>query len=116
VLLRAFVGGARDPKALERSDRELVAQTLTALTPLLGIAGQPLLSRVYRWERANAQHEVGHLARLAAIERIMTRHPGLYLTGSGFRGTGIPDCIADGRATARAAAEKVKSHKSKEKS
>jgi protoporphyrinogen/coproporphyrinogen III oxidase len=108
VLVRAFVGGTRDPRALERPDRELVAQTLAALTPLLGIAGSPLLSRVYRWERANAQHEVGHLARVAAIERTLATHPGLYVTGSGFRGTGIPDCIADGRATARAAAEKLK--------
>lgn len=104
VLLRAFVGGARDPQALGRSDPELVAQSLAALTPLLGIRGQPLLSRVYRWERANAQHEVGHLARLAVIERALTRHPGLYITGSGFRGVGIPDCIADARATATAVA------------
>ena len=104
VLLRAFVGGARDPHALERSDEELVREALTALTPLLGIAAPPLLSRVYRWEHANAQHEVGHLARMAAIERALLRHPGLYVTGSGFRGTGIPDCIADGRSTARAVA------------
>lgn len=116
VLLRAFVGGARDPRALERSDAELVAQALAALTPLVGIAAPPLLTRVYRWERANAQHEVGHLARMGAIERALLRHPGLYLTGSGFRGTGIPDCIADGRATARAAAEKVKREKLKVKS
>jgi oxygen-dependent protoporphyrinogen oxidase len=104
VLMRAFVGGARDPLALERSDEELVREALSALTPLLGIAAPPLLSRVYRWERANAQHEVGHLARLAAIDHALGRHAGLYVTGSGFRGTGIPDCIADGRATARAAA------------
>ena len=111
VLLRAFVGGARDPHALERSDEELVREAVSALTPLLGIAAPPLLSRVYRWERANAQHEVGHLARMAAIENTLARHEGLYVTGSGFRGTGIPDCIADGRATARTASEKVKSEK-----
>jgi oxygen-dependent protoporphyrinogen oxidase len=108
VLLRAFVGGARDPRALERSDEELVRQALTALTPLLGMTAPPLLSRVYRWERANAQHEVGHQARIAAIEHALTRHAGLYVTGSGFRGTGIPDCIADGRSTARAAFGKLK--------
>ena len=108
VLLRAFVGGARDPQALQRSDRELVAQSLAALTPLLGIRGQPLLSRVYRWERANAQHEVGHLTRMAAIERALGRHPGLYLTGSGFRGVGIPDCVSDGRNTARTVAEWIR--------
>ena len=31
--------------------------------------GEPLLTRVYRFERASAQHEVGHLARMAAIDR-----------------------------------------------
>jgi oxygen-dependent protoporphyrinogen oxidase len=112
VLLRAFVGGARDPRALERSDQELVAQSLAALTPLLGIRAQPLLSKVYRWERANAQHEVGHLARMAAIERTLARHPGLYFTGSGFRGVGIPDCIADARATATAVVTSLIGHES----
>ena len=104
VLMRAFVGGARDPQAIERTDRELVAQSLRALTPLLGIRGQPLFSRVYRWERANAQHDVGHLARMAAIDRALARHPALHVTGSGYRGVGIPDCIADARATAKTVA------------
>lgn len=100
VLMRAFVGGARDPRALERSDEELVARSVDALRPLLGITGPPLLTRVYRWERASAQHEVGHLARLSAIEQALAKHRGLFVTGSGFRGVGIPDCVADGRATA----------------
>lgn len=103
VLLRAFVGGARDPQAIDEDDRALVARSLGALRPLLGIAGDPIFSRVYRWINANAQHEVGHLGRVAALDRALARHPGLFVTGSGFRGTGIPDCIADARATARTA-------------
>jgi oxygen-dependent protoporphyrinogen oxidase len=105
VLMRAFVGGARDPDALGRSDAELVAVALSALRPLLGISGDPLLARVYRFERASAQHEVGHLARVEAIERVLTHQPGLFMTGSGLRGVGIPDCVADARATARKASE-----------
>ena len=104
VLLRTFLGGARDPEAVDRSDRELVDASMQALRPLLGIRGDPLLTRVFRWHRANAQHDVGHLDRVAAIDRAVARHPGLYVTGSGFRGTGIPDCIGDGRATAAHAA------------
>ena len=99
VLLRAFVGGARDHHALEQSDGALQNRALAALTPLLGISGDPLLARVYRWNRATAQHEVGHAARLAAIERRLAARPGLFVTGSGWRGVGIPDCVADGRAT-----------------
>ena len=105
VLMRAFVGGARDPEAVGRSDRELVTLSMNALRPLLGISGEPLFTRVYRWERANAQHEVGHLDRLARIEEAIARHPGLFVTGSGFRGVGIPDCVADARATAANVAE-----------
>jgi oxygen-dependent protoporphyrinogen oxidase len=104
VLMRAFIGGARDARALERSDAELIRTSLAALRPLLGIDRDPLLTRVYRWDRANAQHEVGHLERMAAIDRALTRHPGLFVTGSGFRGAGIPDCVADGRKTGASAA------------
>ena len=101
VLLRTFIGGSRDPQALECSDQELIQRSLSALQPLLGITGNPLLTRIYRWNGASAQYEVGHLDRIAAIERALARHPGLFLTGSGFRGVGIPDCVADARATAR---------------
>lgn len=100
VLLRTFVGGARDPSALDQTDAQLVARSLDALRALLRITGAPLLTRVYRWNRANAQHEVGHLELIASIDRALARHPGIFVTGSGFRGTGIPDCVAHGRATA----------------
>ena len=100
VLLRTFAGGARDPRATDLSDKELIDRSMRALTPLLGITGSPVLTRVYRWNRAGAQHNVGHLARMAAIEQILGEQSGLFITGSGFRGVGIPDCVADGRATA----------------
>jgi oxygen-dependent protoporphyrinogen oxidase len=109
VLLRTFIGGARDPAALAQSDAELVSRSLAAIRPVLGIRGDPLFTRVYRFDRASAQHEVGHLDRMAAIDRRLGAHPGLFLTGSGFRGVGIPDCISDARATAVKAAEWLKS-------
>jgi protoporphyrinogen/coproporphyrinogen III oxidase len=100
ALMRTFLGGARDPWAIDESDAECVERSMDALRPVLGISGEPLFTRVYRWDRANAQHEVGHLARVAAIDAALARHPGLFVTGSGFRGVGIPDCVADGRKTA----------------
>ena len=106
MLLRAFVGGARDPGALEATDATLAQRAHVDVASILGISHEPQLARVYRWERRNPQHEVGHLDRLARIERALERWPGLYVTGSGFRGVGLPDCIADGRATAVTAAER----------
>jgi protoporphyrinogen/coproporphyrinogen III oxidase len=104
VLMRAFLGGGRDPHRLDQGDEELVALARLGLNAVMTISGTPLFSRLYRWTRQSPQYEVGHLDRVAAIEEHLARFPGLFVTGSGFRATGIPDCIADGRATAERAA------------
>lgn len=103
VLLRAFAGGAHDPGAVDLSDDELVELARRELSGVLGITGPPLLSRVYRWRDAGAQHNVGQMARMAEIERRLAPHAGIFVAGSGFRSVGIPDCVADGRAAAAAA-------------
>ena len=103
ALLRGFVGGARDGSALDRTDAELVAAVHRDFAQLLDISGQPSLARVYRWPGLNPQYEVGHLERLAAIDARLARLPGVQLTGAGFRGVGIPDCVAAGRAAGAAA-------------
>jgi oxygen-dependent protoporphyrinogen oxidase len=104
VLLRGFLGGGRDPHRLERSDRELIETAREELTELLGISGEPVFARLFRFTRQSPQYEVGHLQRVAAIEQRLAAIPGLFVTGSGFRSIGIPDCIADGRDTAGRAA------------
>jgi oxygen-dependent protoporphyrinogen oxidase len=107
VLLRAFLGGARDPDVLSKTDAELAAAALGDLTKILGITGDPTLTRVYRWSRSSPQQEVGHDQLMKRIDARLAGHPGLFLSAAGFRGVGIPDCIADARATAGAAASFV---------
>src|SRR5688572_30353904 len=104
VLMRGFLGGGRDPQRLDRSDAELIDTARDELAELLGITGAPLFTRLYRWERQSPQYEVGHQQRLAAIESRLSALPGVFVTGSGFRAIGIPDCIADGREVAATAA------------
>jgi oxygen-dependent protoporphyrinogen oxidase len=105
VLLRGFLGGGRDPRRLEESDEALIDLARESLREIMNISGEPLFARLFRWTRQSPQYDVGHLARVAAITERAAAIPGLYLTGSGFRAIGIPDCIADGRdAGARAAA------------
>lgn len=103
VLLRAYVGGAHDPDAVDMDDATLTGIVQRELSAILSITGSPLLARVYRWPRAGAQHDVGHLARLGALEARLQGTPGLFVTGSGFRSIGVPDCLADGRAVAATA-------------
>jgi oxygen-dependent protoporphyrinogen oxidase len=105
ALIRGFLGGGRDPHRLDRSDQELIEAAREELVELLGITGEPSLTRLYRWTRQSPQYAVGHLSRVSRIEQRLAAVPGIFLTGSGFRAIGVPDCITDGReAAARAAA------------
>jgi oxygen-dependent protoporphyrinogen oxidase len=108
VLLRAFLGGINDPDLVKASDDELVAIAVRDVTSALGISGAPVLTRVVRWFRAGAQHNVGHAANVARLESRIAALPGLFLAGSGYRSIGIPDCIADGRAAGAAAGHYAK--------
>jgi len=103
ALLRSFIGGANDPGVVDLSDDELVAIARRDLGAVLGITAAPHLARVYRWRRVGAQHTVGHLERVAEIERRLAPR-GIFVAGSGFRSVGIPDCVADARRVAGEAA------------
>ncbi len=62
----------------------------------LGISAEPLVSRVFIWENAMPQYNLGHPEKLAKIEAALEQYPGLALAGNGYRGIGIPDCIHSG--------------------
>jgi protoporphyrinogen/coproporphyrinogen III oxidase len=109
VLLRAFLGGARDPHVLDRGDAELIEIVRNEMGPVVGLRGTPVVSRVHRWPAATPQMEVGHLERVASVEKRLAEIPGLFVTGAGLRVTGIPDVVADATRTAEAAAGYVES-------
>jgi oxygen-dependent protoporphyrinogen oxidase len=108
VLMRGFLGGGRDPRRLDATDDALIELVVGELRELMGITGAPLFTRLFRWTKQSPQYEVGHLQRVATIDRQLASIPGLFVTGSGFRAIGIPDCIADGRETAGRAAAFLK--------
>ena len=100
ALLRVFFGGSRTPHMMERVDAELVATVRQELQALMGITAEPIFHRTYRWFRANPQYDVGHPQRVAQIEAALP--PGLFVTGSPYRGVGIPDCVHQSQQTAAA--------------
>jgi oxygen-dependent protoporphyrinogen oxidase len=108
ALLRVFAGGAHDPEVVDLNDDALVALARRDLGQVLGITAEPTLARVYRWRAAGPQYIVGHLARMRQLDERRARHSGLFVAGSGFRSIGIPDCVADARTVAAAAADFVR--------
>jgi oxygen-dependent protoporphyrinogen oxidase len=105
TLFRLFFGGARSPETMQAGDGQLADLATAELHSLYGIAAEPELYAVSRWSSGNPIYEVGHLDRLAEIERALP--PGLMLTGSAYRGAGIPDVISNASETARTLVETV---------
>jgi protoporphyrinogen/coproporphyrinogen III oxidase len=107
ALLRVFVGRAGQEDALDRSDGELVAIARDELWQTLGIVATPHLARLFRWPDGMPQYTLGHLDRVAVVERSQAALPGLAVAGHAYRGVGIPDCIASGEAAAERIVQSV---------
>jgi oxygen-dependent protoporphyrinogen oxidase len=103
LLARCYVGGAGRESILELDDKALIARVRAELREICGLTAEPAYVEVNRWMKAMPQYLLGHLERLEQAEVALGRYGGLVLTGSAYRGVGIPDCIREGTV----AAEKV---------
>ncbi|MEL5848875.1 MAG: protoporphyrinogen oxidase [Candidatus Igneacidithiobacillus chanchocoensis] len=95
VLLTAFLGGAQG-KLPSAKTEDIVARVVEDLRPLLGIGGEPRFQRVRLWPRAIPQYQLGHLARVEAIDTALQSWPGLSLLGNWRGGVALGDCIGNG--------------------
>jgi len=96
ALIRVFVGRAGQESDIPWNEDGLLALAREELGLTLGVTTEPLVSRVFIWESAMPQYNLGHPEKLSRIEVALEKHPGLALAGNGYRGIGIPDCIHSG--------------------
>jgi oxygen-dependent protoporphyrinogen oxidase len=94
ALIRVFVGRAGEN--IPWNEKELLELAKEELKLTLGVTAEPIVSRVFMWENAMPQYNLGHPEILKRIETALENHPGLALAGNGYRGIGIPDCIHSG--------------------
>ncbi len=93
VLIRVFVGGAMQPELLEHDDEALVTIVRQELGELIGLQGEPVVTRVVRWTEAMPQYHVGHRARVKQIEDAIGEVPNLSLINNSLGGVGIAPLI-----------------------
>jgi len=106
LVIRSSAGRYGDERALESDDGELVRRIRGEIGVFLGIEEPPLDVHVERFPASFPQYVVGHLRRVARIERLADELGGIALTGSWTHGVGIPSCIGEAkRAAAKLAAE-----------
>ena len=96
MLLRVFVGGALQSELAELDDDALMKTVTDEIQPLLGVEGPPVTSRIVRWPKTTPQYHLGHLERVAAIERHVSELPNFEIAGNAFRGVGVPQCVRSG--------------------
>ncbi len=94
ALIRVFVG--RAGQDIPWNENDLLELAKEELNLTLGITAEPILSRVFMWDKAMPQYNLGHPEKLKQIDAALEKHPGLALAGNGYRGIGIPDCIHSG--------------------
>jgi oxygen-dependent protoporphyrinogen oxidase len=108
VLLRAMLGGTRNPDAASRPPDVIVANALEALRPILGIDGDPHETHCVAHGDAIPQYDLAHPDRLRRIERALEALPGLHLAGASYRGVSVNHLVGEAKAiAARAMADRA---------
>jgi protoporphyrinogen/coproporphyrinogen III oxidase len=111
ILARAFVGGEMSREMMRLGDDEMIAAVRDEFRALLGVSAAPGFAEVRRWPDSMPQYEVGHLKRVAEIERAVAEIPSFAIAGAAYRGVGIPDCIRSGEDAADAIFAKLSAPK-----
>jgi oxygen-dependent protoporphyrinogen oxidase len=99
-LIRAMVGGARQPDLAQLPEQDLGALVKEELRVCMGIHVEPELTRVFFYPRGIAQYHVGHGRMLERLAARLAAWPGLYLNSNAYRGVSLNDCARESRLTA----------------
>jgi oxygen-dependent protoporphyrinogen oxidase len=100
VLWRALCGGVHRAEMVDWVDGDMIRAVHAEMKLAMGVTGDPVFARVVRWPAAIPQYVIGHLERVARIERLAAEHPGLFLTGNAYHGVAMADCAEQGELVA----------------
>jgi len=102
VLMRGFIGGARDDVTHNLPDADLIELCRKSYTELLGLkpGAKPTYAKVFRFPKAMPQYIVGHPDRMKALNAYMDRVPLVSIAGAAYTGVGVPNCMESGESAA----------------
>lgn len=93
ALLSVFAGGIRHPEVMDYTDDEIRRIVLDEIALTLGNNSIPNVLNIFRYKNAIPQYESSSGQRLAAIEEVGLKYPGLILAGNISDGIGIADRV-----------------------
>lgn len=93
ALLSVFLGGVKNPEAIEKNDKEIASIVLKEISATLFNSTDPDLLRINRYMHAIPQYEKSSGLRFETIKNIQEKHPGLILAGNIRDGIGMADRV-----------------------
>ena len=103
VLIRCFVGGAKNEELVDLEEEEMIKMVREELAAILGIEAAPILAKGFKWKKAMSQRNVGHSKIVKSLDHRQNGHQGLFLTGSAYKGVGLSDSVHNGELAAQEA-------------
>ena len=100
VALSAYIGGSRAPDLAGISADELMAEARAEYADVLGVKGDPVVSRVRQWPLGIPQAGVGHTSLVNDLRSMSDRAPGMFATGNYLNGPSVAACVAEAERTA----------------
>jgi oxygen-dependent protoporphyrinogen oxidase len=107
ALIRAIVGGVRNPEIASLPTDALIELTRKEIAATMGVTASPILSRAFFHEKGIPQYLVGHGKVLERIDGRLAEFPGLYLNNNAYRGIALNDCVLQSRLTAERIAREL---------
>jgi protoporphyrinogen/coproporphyrinogen III oxidase len=108
VTMTSFIGGATDLEVIEHTDKEISQIVQQDNARLLGITGEPVAGKVWKYPRALPQYNLRHGHIVEAIREGERALPGVFFGGNYLEGPSLGKCLENGFRTAEAVAAYLK--------
>lgn len=102
VVMTSFIGGATDLEILKREEQEISTIVQGDNAALLAIRGNPIRTKIWSYQRAIPQYNIGHTQLVHMIRAFETENPGIFFAGNYLDGPSIGNCIDSAFKTAEA--------------
>ena len=114
-LLLNYIGGSRDVKLADLSEKEIIAEVDKGCRQVLLKYDAPPAKVVGMkvWSTAIPQYEIGHGEIMEKLEEIESGVDGVWITGNYRTGVAFPDCVTFGYEHAKVVIDHLKEVDSK---
>lgn len=106
--LTNYVGGMRNPNLASLPQGEMRKIVLADIGKLLGVKAEPVFEKMYYWQHAIPQYNIGYGEILEAVDEAEKNFNAIALIGSYRGGVGVGNCIENALKAADTISEKIK--------